>query len=139
MVDFISDSVESLAAMVRGKQVSSRELVQHALDRIEGVDRAVDAFVEVDGERAVADAARHDEATAGGTDVVPLAAIPIGVKDLEDAAGFRTTRGSALYANRPPATGDSELVTRLKAAGCVVVGKTNTPELGHKADTNNLV
>jgi Asp-tRNA(Asn)/Glu-tRNA(Gln) amidotransferase A subunit family amidase len=139
MVDFISDSVESLAGMVRSKQVSARELVQHALDRIDAVDRAVNAFVEVDGERALADAAAVDEAIAGGTDVGPLAGIPIGVKDLEDAVGFRTTRGSALYANRPPATTDSELVTRLKAAGCVVVGKTNTPELGHKADTNNLV
>ena len=59
------------------------------------------------------------------------------MKDLEDAAGFRTTQGSAVYADSPIATTDSPLVERLKAAGCIVVGKTNTPEGGHKADTVN--
>ena len=139
MVDFLSDSAAELAGMVRRKEVSSRELVQHALDRIDAVDRTVNAFVEVDGTRALADAAAIDESIAAGGDPGPLCGVPIGVKDLEDAAGFRTTRGSNLYASRAPATADSELVTRLKGAGCVVVGKTNTPELGHKADTTNLV
>ena len=139
MVDFLSDSAAELAAMVRRKEVSSRELVQHALDRIDAVDREVNAFVEVDGARALDDAAAIDESIAAGGDPGPLSGVPIGVKDLEDAAGFRTTRGSNLYAGRAPATADSELVTRLKGAGCVVVGKTNTPELGHKADTTNLV
>src|SRR5687768_7623183 len=139
MVDFLSDSAAELAAMVRGKEVSSRELVQHALDRIDAVDGMTNAFVEVDAERALADAAAVDERIAGGGGPGPLAGLPLGVKDLEDAIGFRTTRGSQLYADRPPATSDSELVARLKGAGCVVVGKTNTPELGHKADSNNLV
>jgi Asp-tRNA(Asn)/Glu-tRNA(Gln) amidotransferase A subunit family amidase len=139
MVDFLNDSVSELAAMVRGKEVSSRELVQHALDRITAVDPKVHAFVEVDGDRALADAAVVDDAIASGRELGSLAGIPIGVKDLEDAIGFRTTKGSKLYAGRAPATSDSELVARMKAAGCVVVGKTNTPEFGHKADTNNLV
>lgn len=139
MVDFLSDSAADLAAMVRRKAVSSRELVQHALDRIDAVDSLTNAFVAVDAERALADAAAVDELVASGGDPGPLAGLPLGVKDLEDAAGFRTTRGSALFADRAPATGDSALVARLKGAGCVVVGKTNTPELGHKADTNNLV
>ena len=139
MVDFLSDSAADLAAMVRRKEISARELVQHALDRIDAVDREVNAFVEVDGTRALADASDVDEAVAAGEDPGPLCGVPIGVKDLEDADGFRTTRGSNLYAGRPAATADSELVTRLKGAGCVVVGKTNTPELGHKADTTNLV
>src|SRR4051794_2119166 len=139
MVDFLSTSAAELAAMVRRKEISSRELVQHALDRIDAVDRAVNSFVEVDGTRALADAAAVDESIAAGGDPGPLAGLPIGVKDLEDAVGFRTTKGSNLCAGRPPATVDSELVARLKGAGCVVVGKTNTPELGHKADTNNLV
>ena len=52
------------------------------------------------------------------------------MKDLEDAAGFRTTQGSAVYADSPVATTDSALVERLKAAGCIVVGKTNTPGAG---------
>jgi Asp-tRNA(Asn)/Glu-tRNA(Gln) amidotransferase A subunit family amidase len=139
MVDFLDDSAADLAAMVRRRDVSARELVQHALDRIGALDRIVNAFVEVDAERALRDAARIDEQVAAGGDPGPLCGVPIGVKDLEDATGFRTTKGSALFAGRPPATADSELVARLKASGCVVVGKTNTPELGHKADTTNLV
>jgi aspartyl-tRNA(Asn)/glutamyl-tRNA(Gln) amidotransferase subunit A len=139
MVDFLSDSVAELAGMVRTKQVSAREMVQHALDHIDAVDRMVNAFTEVDGTRALEDATVIDEAIVRGDDLGPLAGIPIGVKDLEDATGFHTTKGSAYYADRPPATTDSELVARLKGAGCIVVGKTNTPELGHKADTINPV
>ena len=139
MVDFIDDSAAELVAMVRRKEVSSRELVQHALERIDALDRMVNAFVEVDGARALADAANLDELIAGGGDPGPLGGLPIGVKDLEDAEGFRTTKGSVLFSDRPAAARDSELVDRLKRAGCVVVGKTNTPELGHKADTINLV
>src|SRR5687768_8932749 len=127
MVDFLDDSAADLAAMVRRRELAARELVQHALDRIAAVDRTVNAFVEVDATRALADAAQVDELIARGEDPGPLAGIPIGVKDLEDAVGFRTTRGSALFADRPPVTSDSELVDRLKGAGCIVVGKTNTP------------
>jgi aspartyl-tRNA(Asn)/glutamyl-tRNA(Gln) amidotransferase subunit A len=139
MVDFISTSAAELAAMVRRKEVSSRELVEHALERIEAIDRDVNAFCEVDGQRALRDAGAVDEAIARGDDPGPLAGLPIGVKDLEDAEGFHTTKGSLYLADHPKATADSELVARLKGAGCVVVGKTNTPEFGHKADTTNLV
>jgi len=108
-----------------------------ALARIEELDPRVNAFVAVDGERALDDASALDARLAAGEDVGPLAGIPIGVKDLEDAAGFRTTQGSVVYAESPVAAADSVLVERLKAAGCIVVGKTNTPELGHKGDTVN--
>ena len=84
-------------------------------------------------------AASIDEQVASGADPGPLAGIPIGVKDLEDASGFVTTQGSALFADGQPAHTDSPLVARLVAAGCVVVGKTNTPELGWKADTDNAL
>ena len=60
------------------------------------------------------------------------------MKDLDDAAGFVTSQGSAVFAGGAAATQDSPLVARLRAAGCVVVGKTNTPELGWKADTDNV-
>jgi aspartyl-tRNA(Asn)/glutamyl-tRNA(Gln) amidotransferase subunit A len=63
--------------------------------------------------------------------------VPLAVKDLEDAAGYVTSRGSVAFAGDPPAAEDSPLVERLRAAGCVVVGKTNTPELGFKPDTVN--
>ncbi len=136
-MDFRTTSVAALADDVTAKRTSARELVAAALARIEEVDARINSFVAVDEEQALRDAASLDARIAAGEDVGPLAGIPIGVKDLEDAAGFRTTQGSAVYADSPVATTDSALVERLKAAGCVVVGKTNTPEGGHKADTVN--
>lgn len=136
-MDFRRTTVAALAEDVSARRLSARELVQAALDRIEAVDPRVNAFVAVDGEAALAEAAAIDERIAAGEPVGPLAGIPIGVKDLEDAAGLPTTQGSALYADAKPATRNSALVERLRASGCVVVGKTNTPEMGHKADTTN--
>ncbi|MGH9083843.1 MAG: amidase [Acidimicrobiales bacterium] len=136
-MDFRATTVAALADDVSNRRVSARELVQAALDRIEAIDPQVNAFVALDGEAALDEAAALDARIAGGEEVGPLAGIPIGVKDLEDAAGFRTTHGSAVYADSPVAAADSALVERLRASGCIVVGKTNTPELGHKADTTN--
>jgi Asp-tRNA(Asn)/Glu-tRNA(Gln) amidotransferase A subunit family amidase len=138
-VDFRQVTVADLAAQVTARTLSARELVGAALDNIERLDEQVGAFVAVDGEAALADAAAIDERLAAGEDVGPLAGIPIGVKDLDDAAGFVTTKGSLLFADDDPQTEDSPLVERLRAAGCVVVGKTNTPEQGWKADTVNRV
>jgi aspartyl-tRNA(Asn)/glutamyl-tRNA(Gln) amidotransferase subunit A len=114
-------------------------LVGHALARIEAINPTINAFVAVDGERALAAAAKVDDLVAAGRDPGPLAGLPLGVKDLEDAAGYVTTLGSAAFAGQAPAPADSMMVARLVAAGCVVVGKTNTPELGWKADTVNSV
>lgn len=136
-MDFWGTSVVELAASVRAKEVSAREVVDHALDRIAALDGVINAFSQVDGDAARADAAEVDRRIAAGDDVGPLAGIPIGVKDLEDARGYVTTYGSALHADDPPARRDSVHVARLKAAGCVVVGKTNTPEFGFKGVTDN--
>ncbi len=136
-MDFRHVTVAALAADVRAKRTSAREVTEAALARIDQFNPVVNAFVSVEGEAALAEAARIDERLAAGEDVGPLAGIPIGVKDLEDAAGFRTTQGSVVYADSAIAQTDSVLVGRLKAAGCVVIGKTNTPELGHKGDTTN--
>ncbi len=138
-MDFCRDSMIELASQVRSGELSAREVVGHALSRIEALNPLVNAFVAVDGDRALDQAAAVDSAVAAGRDPGPLAGIPFGVKDLEDAAGFVTTEGSALFADDPPAEHDSILVARLKAAGAIVVGKTNTPELGHKGDTANAV
>ena len=137
-MDFRRTPLSELTDQVRNGKVAAREVTAHALSRIEALDGAVRAFVAVDGDRAMDAAARVDEVVAGGGDPGPLAGVPIGVKDLEDAAGFVTTDGSAVFAERAPATADSPLVARLKAAGCIVVGKTNTPELGWKGDTDNV-
>lgn len=136
-MDFRERTVEGLAAQVQRREVSARELTQAALDRIAAVDDRIHSFLAVDGDLALADAALIDDRIAAGDPVGPLAGIPIGVKDLEDAVGFTTTHGSVLSADDAPAMADSIFVARLKAAGCVVVGKTNTPELGCKGDTSN--
>ncbi|HET8619601.1 MAG TPA: amidase [Acidimicrobiales bacterium] len=136
-MDFRRVSVAHIAEQVSARGLSAREVTQAALDRIERLDGDLGAFVAVDGEAALAEAAVIDERIAGGEDVGPLAGVPLGVKDLEDAAGYVTSHGSAIFAGSPPATDDSALVERLRAAGCVVVGKTNSPELGWKPDTVN--
>jgi Asp-tRNA(Asn)/Glu-tRNA(Gln) amidotransferase A subunit family amidase len=137
MFDFRRESVDDLAASVATKDIAARELVQAALDRIDAVDGKVGAFVAVDAERALAEATAIDERIARGDTVGPLAGIPIGVKDLEDALGFRTTYGSRMHADDALANEDSPLVARLRAAGCLVIGKTNTPEHGSRPVTEN--
>jgi len=137
-MDFRRLGLGELAGQVRRGETSAREVVGHALERIEALNPSVRAFVAVDPEGALAAAAAVDDAVAAGRDPGPLAGIPIGVKDLEDAAGFVTSHGSVVYADGPPADADSPLVARLKATGAVVVGKTNTPELGWKGDTDNV-
>jgi len=138
-MDFRRESLTDLAAAVRSGQASARALVTHALERIEALNPQVNAFIAIDADDALEAASAIDDAVAAGEDPGALAGIPIGVKDLDDAAGFVTSFGSAVFAGGPAAVADSPLVARLKAAGCVVVGKTNTPELGWKADTDNVV
>ncbi len=138
-MDFRRHDIEDLAGRVRAGEVSSRELTRHALARIEATNHEVNAFVAVDAEAALAQAADIDARVVAGEDLGPLAGLPIGVKDTEDAIGFRTTKGSLLFADAAPATEDSVLVARLRQAGCVIVGKVNTPELAWKADTDNRV
>ena len=136
-MDFREVTVVELADQVRAGTVSAREVVEHALDQISQHNADINAFVAVDGGRARAAADVVDRKVADGVDPGPLAGIPLAVKDLEDAAGYVTTHGSVAFADHPPAVDDSPLVARLVAAGCVVMGKTNTPELGWKADTDN--
>lgn len=138
-MDFRRERIEDLAARVQDGSLSARELVDAALDRIDDLNPTLGAFVAVDDDEARRAAAAIDDRVARGHDVGPLAGIPIGVKDTEDAIGFRTTSGSRLFADGPAAQRDSLLVDRLRQAGCVIVGKTNTPELAWKADTDNLV
>jgi aspartyl-tRNA(Asn)/glutamyl-tRNA(Gln) amidotransferase subunit A len=136
---FRGTTVEQVVAEVAAREVSAREQVERALATIERLDHTVHAFVAVDGERALAEADEVDRRVAAGEAVGPLAGVPLAVKDIEDAVGFTTSQGSALHAGDAPAERDSEHVARLRAAGCVVVGKTNTPEFGWQADTSNEI
>jgi aspartyl-tRNA(Asn)/glutamyl-tRNA(Gln) amidotransferase subunit A len=138
-MDFRTISLADLAHSVRTKAISARELTQAALDRIGVLNPHYNAFVAIDAERALRDAAALDERIADGEDPGPLAGIPIGVKDNQDAIGFTTTNGSPLHADDPAADHDTSFVARLRAAGCIVVGKTNTPEFAWCGNTTNAV
>ena len=135
--DFRTVTVEALAAMVRERDLTAAAVTEHALERIEALNPTLNAFVALDAGRARAQARAIDGRLDAGDDVGPLAGIPIGVKDLADAAGFHTSRGAMYTRNNPPAASDSTEVARMRAAGCVVVGKTNTPEHGCMGDTYN--
>ncbi len=137
-MDFRERSVQQWAKAVQARQVSAQEMVKASLAAI-AAHKELNAFVATNPERALAEAADIDAAVAKGENVGPLAGIPVGVKDLEDAAGFVTSHGSLLCANNLPATQDSILVERLRAAGCIIIGKTNTPEFGWTGDTYNPV
>lgn len=137
-MDFRERSVQEWAAAVRDGEVSAREMVEASLVAIDAQEE-LNAFVATDPERSLAEADEIDARLAAGDEVGPLAGIPIGVKDLEDAAGYVTAQGSFLHAGDPPAEADSILVERMRAAGCVVMGKTNTPEFGWTGDTYNPV
>jgi amidase len=110
-----------LARLVRQREVSAVELVELFLDRIERLDPALNAFVTVDADGARAAAA----APLDG----PFAGVPIAIKDLTETAGLRTTYSAKALADYVPSF-DSAVVRRIREAGFVVLGKTNTPELG---------
>ena len=137
-MDFRDYRVTELASAVQSGKLTARELAEAALARIDAHDAELNAFVVTDPERSLTEADAVDERIRSGHAVGPLAGIPIGVKDLEDAAGWPTRSGS-LLSSTEAAEGDSVLVTRLKAAGCVVIGKTATPEYGHKGQTDSLL
>jgi len=136
-MDFRQMPLSEIARQVRQGETSARQITEAALERIAALNPLINAFVAVDGERALDQAAAIDQLVAAGGDPGPLAGVPIGVKDAEDAAGYRTTHGSALRQDAPEAAADSPLVARLRASGCVVVGKTNLPEFAWSASTTN--
>src|SRR4051794_19887124 len=125
-----------LAAGIRERAFSAREVMEAHLERIAEVNPRVNAIVtlmEPEQALALADAADAHEAPRG-----VLHGLPLAVKDQEETAGLRTTYGSPLFADHVPAE-DSLLVARLKRAGAIVIGKTNTPEFGAGSQTFNAV
>ena len=124
--------VVRLTELLRAKDVSARELAELFLTRIERLDPQLNAFRRVLAERALADADQADARRTAG-DERPLLGVPLAVKDGEDMAGEVTGLGTA--ANATPAAADSDFVRRLRAAGAVLVGKTNLPELAIMGST----
>jgi amidase len=122
------------AEMVRGGEASSRELVELCLERIERLNPELNCFTNLMAERALADAEQADARRQGGEER-PLLGVPIAVKDTENVAGEVPTWGTAAYSE--PAQADGEFIRRVRAAGAVIVGKTNLPELAIIGETEN--
>ena len=123
---------------IGARALAPSELIESCIARIETIDHAVNAMVTRDFDRARMLGREADAAVLRGERLPPLHGLPLGVKDLEEVAGLRTTFGSPLFANYLPAR-DVGMVARLKSAGAIVVGKTNTPEWGAGANTRNRV
>ena len=131
-------SATDLALALRTGDVSAREVVDAHLARIAETNPAINAIVTLEADRAIAQAHAADEALARGDIVGPLHGLPIAHKDLVDTAGVRTTYGSPIYADHVPER-DEPFVIRVRTAGAIMLGKTNTPEFGAGSHTFNPV
>ena len=131
-------SAVELAGLIRDHELSARELLDACLERIDAVNPALNAIVTLVPEMAYDWADATDVAAARGDDLGPLHGLPIAHKDLEVTAGIRTTYGSPITADYVP-NHDGLVVQRLRAAGAVTIGKTNTPEFGAGSQTFNPV
>ena len=131
-------SAVELVDLIKNKELSPVELMEESIRRIEAVNPALNAFVVLRAEEAMAEARALTESLASGGEAGPLAGLPIAVKDLEDAQGLVTSYGSLPFKDNVAAQ-DSIQVARLKAAGAIVMGKTNAPEFGFTGFTKNLL
>ncbi len=128
-----------LARLFRARKASPLEVMQAVLARIDSVNPAVNAYVTVAREQALQAARRATAALKKtGAPLPPLHGVPVSIKDLTPTKGIRTTWGSKIYEHHVP-TEDALIVGRLKAAGAIVLGKTNTPEFGAGGNTFNAV
>ena len=136
MSDLTRLSIAQAARAIRAKEISPTELTEAYLARIEQYNGLINAYVTVTAERARADAKAAQDALAAGKDLGPLHGIPIGLKDLYETAGIRTTAGSKIFADYVP-VGDCFVATKLREAGTILLGKTNTHEFAWGSTTNN--
>src|SRR3954452_12072522 len=136
--DITAMSAVELAARIRRKDLSAREVLEAHLARIERVNPRVNAIVTLVPDKARAWAKEADEKQARGASLGPLHGLPVAHKDLVETAGIRTTKGSLYYKDYVPTT-DALIVKRLRDAGAITIGKTNTPEFGAGSNTFNPV
>ena len=132
--DLAYASAMELAALIARREASPVEIVDLVLERIEKTQPTINAFITVCAETARAAAKEAETAVVRGDKLGPLHGVPFAVKDLVNTAGVRTTFGSWALAENVPAS-DSPAVARVKRAGAVLIGKTTTPEFGHKCFT----
>ncbi len=131
-------SAVDIARLIRAKKLSAREALAAHLKQIERVNPKVNAIVTLAPEMAAEAAAKADEMQARGENLGPLHGLPVAHKDLLETRGIRTTFGSPLYKDYIP-TEDDLVVERMRRAGAIIVGKTNTPEFGSGSQTFNKV
>ena len=137
--DLCDRSALELIALIRARKASAREVMAAHLARIGKVNPTINAIVaKLDDDACLALAEEADRRAAKGETPGPLHGLPIAFKDLQPAVGFPLTRGSLIYKDFRP-TEDSVLVERLRRAGVVAIGKTNTPEFGMGSHTYNRV
>jgi amidase len=136
--DLCFQTATELARRIRAREVSVTEVVQAHLAQIERVNPKVNAIVTLTAERALDEARAKDAALARGEAGGPLFGLPVAHKDLVPTRGIRTTFGSPIYRDHVPDQ-DALLVERLRAAGAITIGKTNTPEFGAGSQTFNEV
>ena len=123
-------SIAEAAEQIRGKKISPVELVRECLERIDRLNPTLNAFITVTADSAMAEAKKAEQEIQSGNWRGPLHGIPIGLKDLIDTAGVRTTAASAVFRDRIPAE-DADVVKKLKAAGAVFIGKQNLQEFAY--------
>ena len=136
--EIIYASARSMAQAVQDKEVSAVELVEAHLERIEEVNPTLNAVVQLAAERARTEAAEADAALARGESLGALHGVPFTLKDSIDTEGVVTTGGTLGRADFVPEA-DATVAARLRAAGGILLGKTNTPELTYAGETDNLV
>ncbi|MEJ0028517.1 MAG: amidase [Rhizomicrobium sp.] len=132
-------SAVEIADKVRRGECKARDVVRASLDTIEARNPALNAFIVLDADAAFAAADAIDAKVARGEDPGLLAGVPFGVKDLEDAKGFRTTQGSWFLRDSPIQTTDTPYIARLRAAGAIVLGKTAASEWGMDSATHTTL
>ncbi|MDA1257349.1 MAG: amidase [Chloroflexi bacterium] len=138
MHELLSSSATQIAKAIRNREVSAEEMVRATLERIDEVNPKLNAVVALATDRALAEARERDAETARGESRGPLHGVPITLKDSHDTEGIVTTGGTTGRAGNVP-DADSPPVARMRAAGAVVLGKTNTPEFTMSFITENLV
>src|SRR5688572_8195167 len=131
-------SAVEMARRIRRKELSSREVLEAHLRQIERVNPKVNAIVTLVADQAAAQAKIADEAAARGKWLGPLHGLPIAHKDLVETKGIRTTYGSPIFKDNVP-TADALIIDRIRSAGAITLGKTNTPEFGAGSQTFNPV
>ena len=136
--DLCFKNATELAKLVRTKEITATELLEAHLAQIERVNPQVNAIVTLVAEKAQKAASEADASSAKGEPIGPLHGLPIAHKDLVDTAGIRTTYGSPIYRDHIPLE-DNLLIQRIKEAGAISIGKTNTPEFGAGSQTFNTV